>query len=543
MNEKKVVVSSGVTLVSMFDEVCISHSSEIAFSNFNVSLSFSALQKKSEAFASYLINHPELNKGDRIAIMMPNLLQYPVALFGVLKAGMVATNINPLYTKRELVHQLQDSRARAIVVIEFATKLVFDIIKETNLQQVIVTQVGDLFPFPKSLLFNLLSKHFTALGSVLHKNYTHFNKALAQGESLPYQPATINDSDIALLQYTGGTTGLAKGAILTHSNLMANLNQMASCFAYLQESSRRETIVTALPLYHIFSLTVNCLLFIKLGHKNLLISDPRKIKHLIRILKRNRFTVMTGVNTLFQALLGQRRFVEIDFSALHTVIGGGMAVHPDIATAWYERTGTIILQGYGLTETSPVVCVNPPDVKEFNGSVGLPLPETEVSIRDQQGKELAIGEHGELYLRGPQVMRAYWNQPAETHQVIDQQKWLRTGDIAYIGAGGYLYLVERIKNLIIVSGFNVYPSEIERVLCEHSNITEAACIGIDDRHSGQSVKAFVVEKKRGQLSESELIDYCKEKLTAYKVPSQIEFLQRLPKSSTGKILHRKLDKP
>ena len=540
MDTENFTGTPGATLVSMLDEVCALHTSKVAFSNFGAQLCFSELKEKSDAFARYLINHPELKAGDRVAIMMPNLLQYPVLLFGILKAGMIASNINPLYKQDELLHQLEDSGARMIIVIEFSVKLVADVIHETDIRQIVVTQVGDFLTFPKSLLFNLFGFRLSNLQAACRLDYIRLPKALEQGCASQCQLPAIHEDDTALLQYTGGTTGYAKGAILSHANLITNLNQMEHRFSHLKEPGRREIIITALPLYHIFSLTVNCLLFIKLGHQNLLISDPRKLKSLINTFRKNRITIITGVNTLFQALVNQAEFSKIDFSHLHTVIGGGMAVRKNTAAAWHKITGTIILQGYGLTETSPVVCVNPPDVKEFNGSVGLPLPATEISIRDRDGNEVASGEHGELYLRGPQVMRGYWKQTQETAQVIDEQGWLKTGDIGYIGENGYIYLVERIKNLIIVSGFNVYPSEIEHTLCEHPNIAEAACIGIEDKHSGQKVKAFVVEKKPGLLSESDIISYCKEHLTAYKIPDQIEFRDNLPKSATGKILHRKL---
>ncbi|MBC6414299.1 MAG: AMP-binding protein [Chromatiales bacterium] len=532
--------NSTATLVSILDEVCATHHSAVAFTNFNSQLSYRELNEKSDAFARYLISHPKINHGDRIAIMMPNLLQYPVVLFGILKAGMIATNINPLYKRNELLHQLKDSGARMIVVIKFAYQLVSDVIPETDIQQVILTGVGDFLTFPKSLLLNIATGGLPTRLVSAGGNAIHLNKALKYGQALHHQLPAIRSDDTALLQYTGGTTGYAKGAMLSHANLVANLNQMEKCFGYLKDSAAKEVIVTALPLYHIFSLTVNCLLFVKLGHQNLLISDPRNIKSLIRTLKKNHFTAITGVSTLFQALVDQPEFSEIDFSRLRAVIGGGMAVHKNTAAAWQKITGTIILQGYGLTETSPVVCVNPPDVKEFNGSVGLPLSATEISIRDGHGKELPIGEHGEVCIRGPQVMQGYWKQTEETAKAIDTQGWFRSGDIGYIGEGGYIYLVERLKNLIIVSGFNVYPSEIEQTLCEHPNIAEAACIGIEDQHSGQRVKAFVVERKSGVLSDTDIIAFCKERLAGYKIPSQIEFRSSLPKSNAGKILHREL---
>ena len=542
MNTAEFKGTPQATLVSMIDEVCTAYPSRVAFSNFNSHIGFYELKEKSDAFARYLINHPDVQSGDRIAIMMPNLLQYPVVLFGILKAGMIATNINPLYKRHELLHQLKDSGARMIIAVEFAAKLISDVISETDIKQVIITRVGDFFPFPKSLLFNLASGYrlSTLLSLIGGLDCTPLNKALKQGSVSQCRLPTIRAADTAFLQYTGGTTGYAKGAILSHANVIANLNQMAHCFPFLKDTARQEVVMTALPLYHIFSLTVNCLLFMMLGHKNILISDPRKLKFMLKTMRKNRFTVITGVNTLFQALVNQAQFSKIDFSHLHAVIGGGMAVHKSTAAAWQRITETIILQGYGLTETSPVVCVNPPDVKDFNGSVGLPLPATEISIRDRDGKEMPTGEHGELYIRGPQVMQGYWQQTQETAQVIDEEGWLKSGDIGYIDEGGYIYLVERLKNLIIVSGFNVYPSEIEDILCEHPNIAEAACIGVADEHSGQKVKAFVVERKHGQLNEADVIAYCKEHLTGYKIPSQVEFRDNLPKSNAGKILHRKL---
>ncbi len=534
-------------LVALFDEACAAHAEQTAFRSFGTPLSYRELKHKAEAFAAYLRTLDSLERGDRVAVMLPNLLQYPVALFGILKAGLIASNVNPLYSARELKHQLRDSGAKAIVVIEAAKTTLAGVIADTEVRHVVVTGAGDLLRAPKSLLVNALVRCCKIGFTRCDLTGVSFKAALRRGlKSPPAQAAAdpLKPQDVALLQYTGGTTGLAKGAMLTHANLLANVAQMKQVFNHLETPQGGENIITALPLYHIFSLTVNCLLFIRLGGCNTLIADPRDLNGMIKTMKAAPFNAITGVNTLLHALLEHPEFAHLDFAPLHTTISGGMATQRYTAAQWRKLTGCVVLQGYGLTETSPVISVNAPDAKEFDGSVGAPLPGTEVSIRDAHGAELPSGEHGELHARGPQVMSGYWQKPEETAKVLSRDGWLQTGDIAYVDARGFLYLVDRAKNVIIVSGFNVYPSEVEDVLCEHPNIAEAACIGVDDEHSGQSVKAFIVEKQKGQLTKQAVIEHCRDRLTHYKAPHTVTFRDALPKSTVGKLLHRKLrEKP
>ncbi len=532
------------SLVELFDEACETHAGQTAFRSFGASLSYRELEHKADAFASYLRSLETLERGDRVAVMLPNLLQYPVVLFGIFKAGMIVSNVNPLYGTHELKHQLCDSDAKAIVVIETAGALLADVIADTGVRHVIVTGVGDMLGAPKSLLINAMVRCCKTGFARRRLAGVKFNCALKRGREL--QPArkdtadALKPHDAALLQYTGGTTGLAKGATLTHANLLANIEQMERVFPHLKTPQGGQQIVTMLPLYHIFSLTVNCLLFISLGGCNTLIADPRNSGRVIKTLKTIPFNIITGVNTLFRGLLDHPKFARLDFSTLHTTISGGMATQHYTATWWERVTGCVVLQGYGLTEASPVVSVNPPAVKEFDGSVGPPLPDTEISVRNEQGEELPRDEHGELYVRGAQVMSGYWQNPEETAAVLDRDGWLRTGDIAYIDARGFLCLVDRAKNMIVVSGFNVYPNEVEDVLCEHPNIAEAACIGVDNAHSGQSVKAFVVERRQGLLTEEAVIAHCHDQLAHYKAPQAVVFRRALPKSTVGKVLHRKL---
>ena len=539
------------TLLSMLHRACRENADKTAFISFGERISFSELARLSDQLAAWLLQCQGLEPGDRAAIMLPNLLQYPVALAAILKARLVVVNTNPLYTARELHHQLHDSGARVIIMLEDRAWLLKDLPESSRLRHVVVTGAGDMLGTFKGTLFKVLR-----LFQRRHRHRPHkpscvpWAAALATGKKMLEQPHAaqrLNDirqetkaRDLAFLQYTGGTTGTPKGAMLSHRNLLANVHQMTTLFPALQSESEKETVVTALPLYHIFSLTVNLLLFIRLGHRNVLIADPRRLNHLIAVLKRERFTVLTAVNTLLQALLGHPKFAKLDFSALHTTIGGGMAVHRNTAERWQAATGCVVLQGYGLTETSPVVSVNPPTVEAFNGSVGMALPDTEIKICGQEGKPVAGGETGELFVRGPQVMDGYWRQEKETREVLDADGWLKTGDLAYLDENAYLFLVDRSKNVIIVSGFNVYPNEVEEVLYQHPNVREAACIGVDDHASGQAVKAIVVERKKGGVSKAELIKFCRRHLTGYKVPKQLEFADDLPKSAAGKILHRQL---
>ena len=538
------------TLLDMLHQACRDNAEKTAFVNFGESLSYARLERLSDQLAAYLLQCQALEAGDRVALMLPNLLQYPVALAAILKAGLVAVNTNPLYTAHELHHQLSDSGARAIIILEDKARLLQELPAKTELHHVLVTGVGDMLGrFKKTFFAIRYQLRFRRPLKRIHAD--RWSDALANGEQLLREQAQARRrldrlrqetqaSSLAFLQYTGGTTGTPKGAMLTHRNLLSNVRQMAEFFPALQSGSGQETILTALPLYHIFSLTVNLLLFIKLGHRNALITDPRRTGHLIAVLKRESPNIITAVNTLLQSLLKHRRFARLDFSSLHTTIGGGMAIYRDTAERWQNVTGCIVLQGYGLTETSPVVSVNPPTAETFNGSVGLALPDTEIKISRPTGEAAARGEAGELLVRGPQVMGGYWRQAEETAKVLDSEGWLKTGDIAYKDKNAYLFLVDRSKNVIIVSGFNVYPNEVEDALYKHPDIQEAACIGVDDDRSGQAVKAFVVLRKKSRLDKDEIMRFCRRLLSGYKTPKHIEFIDELPKSAAGKILHRQL---
>ena len=547
------------TLLSMLHCSGKQHADKTAFVHFGQRLSYAQLTRQSDQLAAYLLQCQGLEAGDRVAIMLPNLLQYPVAVAAILKAGLVVTSINPLYTARELHHQLNDSGARAIIILADRVWLLKNLLNKTQLRHVIVTNVGDLLGRYKKLFFHAWSllhcclhrRHWFHWRALKQPRCIDWITALAQGQQLlakrPQVQQRLNTirqetkaQALAFLQYTGGTTGTPKGAMLSHHNLISNVNQMAEFFPALRGGDEQETIVTALPLYHIFSLTVNLLLFMRLGHCNILIADPRRLNSLIAVLKKERFNVVTAVNTLLQALLDHAQFARLDFSHLHITIGGGMAVHRATAERWQAVTGCVVLQGYGLTETSPVVSVNPPTVETFNGSVGRALPNTEIKICNAAGQPLPRGESGELFVRGPQVMQAYWQQEQATKHVLDADGWLSTGDIAYLDKNDYLFLVDRAKHIIIVSGFNVYPNEVEDVLYQHPGIKEAACIGVNDAGSGQAVKAIVVARKKGQLHKEEIIRFCRQRLTAYKVPKQLQFVDSLPKSAAGKILHRQL---
>jgi long-chain acyl-CoA synthetase len=478
-------------------------------------------------------------RGDRVAIMMPNLLQYPVVLFGVLRAGMTVVNVNPLYTARELEHQLKDSGARGIVILENFAHTLQEVKGCAALDTVITTQIGDLFPVPKRQLVNFVVKHvkkmvpaFELPGSV------KLLEALSAGGDYDLEPVTVGHEDIAFLQYTGGTTGVSKGAVLTHGNMCANVLQSSAWLGKGLEPGQ-ETVITALPLYHIFSLTANCMVFMTLGGKNILITNPRDMKDFVKTLSKYHFSVITGVNTLFNGLLHTQGFEQLDFSHLKLALGGGMAVQRAVAEQWKKVTGRPIVEAYGLTETSPAACINPLDLKDYNGSIGLPIPSTDISIRDDDGKELGVGEVGELCFKGPQVMRGYWNQPEETAKVLSKDGWLRTGDVGKVDAKGFVTIVDRKKDMILVSGFNVYPNEVEDVAMMHPGVRECAAVGVPDVHSGEVVKLFVV-RKDPNLTAEELIAHCHKYLTGYKVPKHIEFRNELPKSNVGKILRREL---
>lgn len=512
-----------------------------AYTCMGTTLSFDELDQRSAQFAAYLTKDLGLVRGDRIAIMMPNVLQYPIAMFGALRAGLVVVNTNPLYTERELEHQLSDSGAKAVVILENFAHTLEKALDKAAIEHIIVTSLGEMLNFPKNLLVNLVVRHVKKMVPKhgLSSAIT-FKEALKKRRPEEHTDAELHHEDIAYLQYTGGTTGVAKGAVLTHGNIVANMLQARMWIESDGELHQGdELIVTALPLYHIFALTANCLVFLSLGAHNLLITNPRDIPGFVKEMSKYRFTVMTGVNTLFNALLHNEEFCKLDFSHLKIALGGGMAVQRAVADRWQEVTKSTLVEAYGLTEASPAVCINPLDIGEYNGSIGLPIPSTQIGIFDENGKELPVGEVGELYAKGPQVMRGYWQRPEETAKVLDEEGWLKTGDVAKVDENGYVYIVDRVKDMILVSGFNVYPNEIEDVLAAHPKVLEAGAIGLPDEHSGEVVKVCVV-KSDDSLTEGELLAYCKEQMTGYKVPKRIEFVDELPKTNVGKILRREL---
>ena len=463
-----------------------------AYENLGKVLTYNDLDRLATQFASYLTNVAGLEKGDHIAIMLPNLLQYPIALFGALRAGLTVVNTNPLYTDRELEHQLKDSGAKAIVILENFAHTLADVIDKTQVKTVITTQVADVVGFPKSLLVNSIVKYIKKMVPAFNlPGAIKFNQVLSQGEKYPFQATPVEHEDIAFLQYTGGTTGLSKGAALTHRNMIANLLQ-AHVWAGRDLNDGEELVITALPLYHIFALTANALFSMKIGANSILITNPRDMPGFVKLLKGRKFSYITGVNTLFNGLVHAPGFTELDFSNLKLALGGGMAVQRYVADEWKRITGCTLVEAYGLTESSPAVCINPVTLKDFNGCIGLPLPSTEVCVRDESGKQLALNESGELCVRGPQVMKGYWNRPGETAKVLDDEGWLKTGDVATIDEQGFVKIVDRLKDMIIVSGFNVYPNEIEDVAASHPKVLEAGAIGVADDKSGEAVKIFVV---------------------------------------------------
>jgi long-chain acyl-CoA synthetase len=527
------------SVTDVFEQSVRRYGENPCFSNLGTTLTYNEMDRYIDQLASYLQNLPGMEKGDRVVVMMPNVLQNPVSIFAALRAGFTVVNTNPLYTPRELEHQLVDSGARVIIVMENFCHTLGEIIDNTPIQHVITTQLGDLLHFPKSLIVNLVVKYikkmvprFSLPGRVT------FKKALQLGAGQQPGKASCNHDDIAFLQYTGGTTGVAKGAMLTHGNMVANMQQ-ASAWLANDIIEGKEVIVTALPLYHIFSLTANCLTFMKAGGLNYLITNPRDMPGFVKEIQHLKFTAITGVNTLFNGLLNTPGFDQVDFSSLKLSLGGGMAVQGPVAERWKDLTNVPILEAYGLTETSPAVCINPLTLQEYNGSIGLPVPSTEVSIQDDKGNLLAQGETGEMCVRGPQVMKGYWQCPEETAKVLSDDGWLRTGDVAQMDELGFFRIVDRLKDMILVSGFNVYPNEIETVIAGHEGVLEVGVIGVPDPARGEVVKAVIV-KKDPTLDEASIIAHCRETLTAYKVPKIVEFRDELPKSNVGKILRREL---
>ena len=512
-----------------------------AFQNMGKTLTYAEVGKLAENFASYLQNVLKLPRGERVAIMLPNLLQYPIALFGILQAGLVAVNTNPLYTPRELEHQLKDSGATTIIVLENFANTLELVLPRTQIKHVIVASVGEMFGFFKGTLMNFVLRKVKKMVPEYRISDTiPFQTALKEGAAHTFRPVSLTREDTALLQYTGGTTGVAKGAILSHGNICANMQQAAEWIVNLLRPGK-ETVIAALPLYHIFALTVNLMIFTQAGSKIILITNPRDMKGFIGELKKERVSVFIGVNTLFNGMVNQPDFATVDFSSLKLTLGGGMATQKAVAEKWKNITGTPIVEAYGLTEASPGVCANPLNIPAYTGGIGLPIPSTEIELRDADGNEVAQGQPGEMWIRGPQVMKGYWNRPEETAKVLDARGFLATGDIAVMDEKGWFKLVDRKKDLIVVSGFNVYPNEVEDVAASHPKVLEAACIGVSSPKTGEALKLFIV-KKDESLTAEELIAFCRTELTAYKVPKDIEFRDELPKSNVGKILRRELRK-
>jgi long-chain acyl-CoA synthetase len=526
------------SLVEVFNKYVGIYAERPAFINMGAEITFGQLEQQAQAFAAYLQQEFGLVKGDKFAIMVPNCLQYPVALFGALLAGLTVVNVNPLYTSRELEHQLKDSGAKGMLIIENFAHTLEKVIANTALENVILTSLGDRLGTVKGTVVNCVLKYVKKMVPAFTlDNTTPFNTVLKKGKSLTYKPVVLTGDDIAFLQYTGGTTGVSKGAILTHRNMTANMQQSKAALKPILEEGQ-ELVVTALPLYHIFALTANCLTFLTLGGSNLLITNPRDMPGFVKELAKYPFTAITGVNTLFNGLLNTPGFADLDFSGLKVSLGGGMAVQRPVAERWESLTNTRLLEGYGLTECAPLVSICPYDQKQYSGNIGLPAPSTDIKIILDNGEQAPVGESGEMWVKGPQVMLGYYNRPEATDEIL-QDGWLATGDIAFMDDNGFFKIVDRKKDMIIVSGFNVFPNEIEEVAVSHPGIIEAAAIGVPHEVSGEQVKLFVVRKDES-ISEKLLIDHCRNGLTNYKVPKYVEFRDELPKTNVGKILRREL---
>jgi long-chain acyl-CoA synthetase len=525
-------------VVHLFEESCRKYSNKVAFENMGARLTYGEVDRLSRDFAAYLQSELGLKKGERIAIQMPNLLQFPVAFFGALRAGLIVVNTNPLYTPREMEHQFKDSGAVAIVIVaNFASNLE-KIIAKTQIRHVIITSLGDMLGGFKGALVNFVVKNVKKMVPPYHlPNALFFKEVMQRGRAMKLEPPHVVNDDVAVLQYTGGTTGVSKGAQLSHGNLVNHNTMITHWFHPFLSTGGEDIIITAIPMYHIFALTVNGLLMFSTGVKNVLITNPRDMKGFCKELRKHKFTIVTGVNTLFNGLLNNPAFKDLDFSHLKGAIGGGMAVQDAVAKRWKEVTGKPLLEGYGLSETSPVLCCNPLHGKHKMGTIGIPMPSTEVAIFDDKGHQLPQGETGEICARGPQVMSGYWQQ--DNTGVFYPGGWFKTGDIGSMDTDGFFKIVDRKKDMIKVSGFNVFPNEIENIIAGHPKVLEVAAIGVPDPHSGEVIKAFVVKREPG-LTENELIDYCRQNLTNYKVPKHIEFKTELPKTNVGKILRRAL---
>lgn len=526
------------SLVALVEQACTTYADKVAYISMDCTMTYGELDAQTRAFAGWL-QSLGLKKGDRVALMMPNLLQYPVALFGTLRAGCTVVNCNPLYTPRELEHQMKDCGATVIVIVENFAHTLEQVIARTAIKHVIVTPMGEMLGGVKGALVNFVVRYVKKLVPAWKlPGAIKFKAALARGRQHGWQPVPLDHDDVAFLQYTGGTTGVSKGAMLTHGNIASNVMQ---AHAWIKPVVRNgeEFIITALPLYHIFALTANCLTFLMIGARNLLIANPRDIPGFVKEWGKYPVTVVTGVNTLFNALLDNPDFAKLDFSTMNVTLGGGMAVQAPVAERWLKTVGVPLLQAYGLTETSPAATINPLDMHEFNGAIGLPISSTEVSIRDDHGKEVSQGQVGEICIRGPQVMAGYWQRPEETVLVLGADGFLRTGDIGYVDPKGFVFLVDRKKDMILVSGFNVYPNEVEEAVAMHPGVREVAAIGVADEHSGEAVKIFVV-RKDAAVNERALIEHCRGLLTGYKIPKHVEFRDDLPRTNVGKILRRAL---
>ena len=529
------------SVVSVLETAIANFRERPAFSNFGKVLTYADIDRLSQQMASYLLHELKLKRGDRVAVMMPNCLQYPISIFGILRAGLTVVNVNPLYTERELHHQLHDAGAAALIVVDNFGDTAQKALEDSGVRHVITTGLGDMLGFPKGAVVNFVLRYIKKMvpDYEIH-GAVRFGDALALGKNKPLPKLDIQPGDIAFLQYTGGTTGVAKGAMLTHRNLVANMQQ-ASTWVGVKTRPGQEYIITALPLYHIFALTANCLVFMKFGGLNHLITNPRDMKGFVKELSKAPFTAITGVNTLFNGLLNTPGFDKVDFSHLHLTLGGGMAVQRAVAERWQQVTGVTLVEAYGLTETSPAACINPIDLTSYNGSIGLPVPSTDCCLKDDDGNIVAGGSDvvGELCIKGPQVMKGYWNRPDETAKVMDAEGWLHTGDMARMDANGFFYIVDRKKDMILVSGFNVYPNEVEDVVAGMPGVLEVAAIGVPDERSGEAVKIFIV-RKNPELTAEQVKTFCRENLTGYKQPRHVEFRSELPKTNVGKILRKEL---
>jgi long-chain acyl-CoA synthetase len=527
------------SILDTFDDSFGKYAESPALSNFGKVMTFKELDRLSSRFASHLINNLGLSKHDRVALMMPNILQFPVALFGVLKAGLVAVNVNPLYTERELEHVLKDSGAKAIVIFESAASKLQAVLETSDIKHIFVTNIGDMLSFPKSILINFVLKWVKkVIPSWNIPQAKCFTKILKEESADDFRPLEIKREDPALYQYTGGTTGVSKAAVLSHGNIVSNI-LMVRDWMSVSTIPGEEICIVPLPLYHILPLIANLLTFGSKGDLNVLITNPRDINGFIKELKKWKWTVLTGVNTLFNTLLEHPEFETLDFTRVKICIGGGMAVQKPIAEHWKKVTGKVLLEGYGLTETSPVICLTPLDAKDYTGFAGLPISSTIIQMRNEEGKEVPLGEPGEICVSGPQVMEGYLNRPDETKKVFFDDGFFRTGDIGIMNTDGWVKIVDRKKDMILVSGFNVYPNEIEEVIATHPKVLEVAVVGVPDKKSGETVKAFIV-KRDESLDEEEVMDYCKGQLTGYKRPKYLEFRKELPKSNVGKILRKDL---